>query len=85
MEVNSPVLTGTLSNVPLQFASTKYYLWSTRANAWMNHGGTYTNDRHTARLFEYKEAVETCKVHRGMMGEFGLLPVAEAMLKEIKQ
>jgi len=78
-------VTLTANVLPISKADTKYYLWSTRANAWMNYSGAYTNDRGSARLVPYSEAIEICKVHRGMMGEFGLLPVPEAMLKEIKQ
>lgn len=62
----------------------KYYLWSTRAGAWMTNGGTYSSDRGQARVVEHAEAIELAKVHRGMGGEFGLLPISIEMLKEIK-
>ena len=82
-----PAVTGTLiaNVIPLSKADTKYYLWSTRSAGWITHAGTYTSDRVNAKLVEYTEAIEACKVHRGYGAEFGLVPVAAEMLKEIKQ
>jgi len=65
------------------FLPEKYYLWSTRLSGWATNAGTYTSDRHSAVLLSHADAIERCKVHRGMGGEFGLVPVSETMLREI--
>lgn len=61
----------------------KFVLWSTRAGGWLTPGAQYSSDLSEAERFTHEKAISRCKIHRGGMSQFGLVPVSEEDLKEL--
>lgn len=60
-----------------------YVLWSTRSGGWLTKGGTYSSEFASAEQFTYEKALDRCKIHKGGMAQYGLLPVAVAILEAL--
>lgn len=54
----------------------EYVLWSTRAGGWLTAGAQYSSELSEAERFTHAKALDRCKIHRGGLSQFGLVPVA---------
>lgn len=64
----------------------QYYIFSLKAQAWVDKSGTYTSDLKTAKRFSHPEALAACQKHFDARGEtpFGWIPVYDLDLIHIR-
>lgn len=62
----------------------EYVLWSCRLGGWLTRSAQYTTDYGEAERFPHVKALDRCKLQRGNMAQFGLIPVAVKDLEVMK-
>jgi hypothetical protein len=68
--------------------TTMFVVWNTKLAGWLSRTGNYTSELSAARTLPWSEARELCAAQHRLQewgGEYGLLPVSVAALREVSR